>query len=509
MATTHTNLERIRRTLTGISDPQPLAGTAARAAEAYAAMSAAPWTEGGEPRIPAHKVKTAEPSPGDAYRQTWGYDAATSTERSACGAVCYSFRLPDDALTGDPCAVNGLSAALTGDRWLECGAIVTALVSGDAVPPAFDDFVEAGESTAALLIPADTDGQGHTIEPNKRADTSATATLAFATPPAAAQWLHVLLRVADYTAVRGAWHEGGAMLDPDSVSVTFSRDVAPDTIPPSGVAFDLGCADADYLYSYLKSAGFAFGRVFATYWIDTTIGRRLDPGSYGPRGDDAAKNILALFRVPPSAIGDDGNVMFHTKTQRNGSNVAYAPSIGISTLSSTDGSSALSAVFSGKTDGATFTRLTFGSPIVTGIPCRVVVFGIGNPVPVAVNFTEITTQTTIHNITTMTPFLTAKSVFSDEFYCGKARQIYSHTDIQPIASSFTNEGAAIPGVTLAAFDCPSGTVSTVEFSQPFETGPFAQIIVAMIPNGLIPLDNMSNPCKTTIIETDGVFPTLY
>ena len=231
MATTHTNLERIRWTLTGISGPQPLAGTATRAAEAFAAMAAASWKAGGEPCIPAHKVKTAAPTQGDAYRQTWGYDAATSTERSACGAVCYSFKIPNDALTGDPCSVTGLSASLSGDRWLECGAILTALVSGESVPPSFGYFIENAESTAALLIPADTDGQGRAIEPNKRADTSATATLAFATPPAAAQWLHVMLRVADYTAVRGAWHEGGAMLDPDSVSVTFSRDVALPTAP--------------------------------------------------------------------------------------------------------------------------------------------------------------------------------------------------------------------------------------------------------------------------------------
>ena len=227
MATTLTNLETVRRVLRGVSGPQPLAGTALRAADAYAAMMAAEWTESGDgPAVPPHHCDNASPMPGDAYRQTWGYDKAKRTERSACGAVCYSVRLPDDALEGEDCGIASVSAKVFGDRYLECGTILTAILSDNEVPPAWDSVLADGASTSAILVPDTTDADDNEIEPNKRADTSATALLPIG--DSAAAYLHLVLRVADYLAVRDAWHEGGAMLDPSTISVVFSRDVVPD-----------------------------------------------------------------------------------------------------------------------------------------------------------------------------------------------------------------------------------------------------------------------------------------
>jgi hypothetical protein len=163
---------------------------------------------------------------GDCFRQTWGYDAAARTERSACGAVCYSVKLPADALSGETCGVASVSAQIYGDRYLECGAVMTAILSDDPVPPAWDAILADGTSTGALLVPAATDAHGDAIKPNKRADTSTVATIPLGEPAAA--WLHLVLRVADYLAYRDAWHEGGAMLDPSTIYVTFSRDVLPD-----------------------------------------------------------------------------------------------------------------------------------------------------------------------------------------------------------------------------------------------------------------------------------------
>ena len=227
MATTLKNLPVKRWTVTGISRPQPLAGTADRAREAYEAMCAAKWERSDDAAdLPAHDFVAVSPVAGDAYRQTWGYDAAARTQRSATGAVCYSVKIPSDALTGEVCSVVSVAAALTGDRWLDGGAIVSAILSATATPPAFSDFLATSATTEAMLVPTPT------VKPegapanwrNLRAD--ATGALALDVDAASDAWLHICLRVADYLYVYGAWHDGGAMLDSSTIAVTFSRDVA-------------------------------------------------------------------------------------------------------------------------------------------------------------------------------------------------------------------------------------------------------------------------------------------
>ena len=226
MSATIGKLQFVRRVIRGISGPQPLAGTPQRAADAYAAMCAAEWAESDDgPAIPAHDYVAIVPAAGDAYRQTWGYDGDARTERSACGAACYTFKLPADALTGEACEVQSATLNLCGDRYLECGAIVTFLASDSAVPPPFAQLVAAGEDSGPWLIPDTT-----VRRVNDRVDTTKTLTWTPSATLAAPAYLHVCIRVADYLAARGAWHEGGAMLDPESLSVTFSRDaIADDT----------------------------------------------------------------------------------------------------------------------------------------------------------------------------------------------------------------------------------------------------------------------------------------
>ena len=268
MSTTLTNLKTVRRVLRGVSGPQPLAGTAQRAAEAYAAMTAADWIESDDgPSIPPHHFDTKSSMHGDAYRQTWGYDKTRRTERSACGAVCYTVRLPADAISGEACSILSVSANVLGDRYLECGAIITAMLSDDEAPPPWAAILEDGVSSSAILVPATTDAGGNDIEPNKRAETSATALLQIG--DTASKYLHVVLRVADYLAYRDAWHEGGAMLAPESISVAFSRDVTPDAHDDfplywQGVLED----DSEYIHAPDQSAVFAIG-VPSMIWIRT------------------------------------------------------------------------------------------------------------------------------------------------------------------------------------------------------------------------------------------------
>lgn len=260
MATTLKNLPVKRWTVTGISRAQPLAGTADRAREAYEAMCAAEWQRSDDAAdIPAHDYVATSPVAGDAYRQTWGYDAAARTQRSATGAVCYSVKIPSDALTGEACSVVSVAAALTGDRWLDGGAIVSAILSASATPPAFSDFLAASATTEAMLAPspADKPDGAPANWRNLRAD--ATGALSLDVDAASDAWLHICLRVADYLYVYGAWHDGGAMLDPSTIAVTFSRDVAVDVSSAGG--YPLYWLEPDFnglaTWSYDASAVFA------------------------------------------------------------------------------------------------------------------------------------------------------------------------------------------------------------------------------------------------------------
>lgn len=274
MATTLKNLPVTRWTVTGISRPQPLAGTADRAREAYEAMCAAKWVRSDDAAdLPAHDFVAVSPVAGDAYRQTWGYDAAARTQRSATGAVCYSVKIPSDALTGEVCSVVSVAAALTGDRWLDGGAIVSAILSATATPPAFSDFLATSATTEAMLVPTPT------VKPegapanwrNLRADAS--GTLALDVDAASDAWLHICLRVADYLYVYGAWHDGGAMLDPSTIAVTFSRDVAADVSTEGGYPLYWHKPYLPFRMSWDCSAVFAIevpNPMWSTFWPATT-----------------------------------------------------------------------------------------------------------------------------------------------------------------------------------------------------------------------------------------------
>lgn len=228
MPSTYSNLVPVRRIAVGDCSGPMGSAFGALARSAHAALLRADWQESDEPPfLPVHdNGQTANKTipRGDVWKCSYGYDAAARTERSACGAVCYSFALPADATAGTPAGIASVSLSLTGDRYLDAGVDLYIVPSASATPPSVADL--------AALTPAGTycatSGQSPT-PPNER--NGVTAAVDAALGVAAQPYLHVALLLHDYDGNRGAWIEGGAMLDGGAATIEFSRSVAPDPAP--------------------------------------------------------------------------------------------------------------------------------------------------------------------------------------------------------------------------------------------------------------------------------------
>jgi hypothetical protein len=225
MPTTYTDLVPVRRVAVGDCAGPLGSGFDALARTAYAALLAAPWAESSEaPFLPVHdNGQTANKTipHGDAWKCTYGYDASARTERSACGAVCYTFALPADATAGTAANIVSVALSVTGDRYLDAGVDLYLVPSASAAPPTVAELL--------ALEPAGTycATSSQTEPPNQRH--GVTAAIVVEPGVAAQPYLHAALLLHDYTTNRGAWIEGGAMLDGPALSITFSRDVAADT----------------------------------------------------------------------------------------------------------------------------------------------------------------------------------------------------------------------------------------------------------------------------------------
>lgn len=139
--------------------------------------------------------------------------------------VCYSFKLPADATSGSACNITALSFSVTGDRYLDRGADVFVVYSSDLAPVDPVSFLDGSYTSPRVATGlCRTDDQPET--PNNRH--GVTAQVSLAPSRAATAYIHVVIRLTDYLATRGAWIEGGAMLDSAAISVTFSRNVTPD-----------------------------------------------------------------------------------------------------------------------------------------------------------------------------------------------------------------------------------------------------------------------------------------
>lgn len=256
----------VRRVAVGKA-PRPAGrdGIDAAADDAHAALLLAPWEVSDKaPHMPVHEYDRAIPD-GDAWKGVYGYDETARTLRVAAGAVCYSFPIPPDAMREDseatppvsPALVESLSVRVIGDRYLDQGAVVRVAFTETDEPPAFAAFVADEASVAASAVVCATAPQG--VTPNERIGKRATAEIDYGENPAApAAYCHVCLALADYVTARGAWVEGGAQLDPESIGVKFDRDLDPSFSPPDEgetlLLLDLGATTSSF---YMKTADVA------------------------------------------------------------------------------------------------------------------------------------------------------------------------------------------------------------------------------------------------------------
>ena len=277
---------------------------------AYAALRAAAWEKSAAaPSMPVHdngQVANKEIPEGDAWKCSYGYDETARTERAAAGAVCYTAELPAGAWTGDGCNVETVAVRVVGDRYLDQGAIVRVALTDDPAPPSVAAFEALATAAGPLCATSgQTDAKGAELTPNNRTGEREDAEISFPEGTAAKRYLHVALFLADYLGARGAWIEGGAMIAPDTIAVTFDRAVPAATLPQVRL---VKSSTKPYAYtSGSSSYTIVNGEYAASFSTDTILGTRYPEtgrpfllallsgsvGRYGANGADTIPSIGA------------------------------------------------------------------------------------------------------------------------------------------------------------------------------------------------------------------------
>jgi hypothetical protein len=187
--------------------------------QAYHAMLADSWTrvEERESGMPRHNwAQTGFSNRWDAAKYCGDY--ADGFQHGYATAVCYTIRMPADALAGTAANIVSLAIPVYGDRWLADGCDIGVTLSASATPPAWDAPADDAVTGQLAVTPS-----------NTGTDTSATVVFDWsAAPKTALAYLHITLRLTDYLTHRGAWIEGSAMINGAGIAVTFDRDVEPD-----------------------------------------------------------------------------------------------------------------------------------------------------------------------------------------------------------------------------------------------------------------------------------------
>ena len=482
MSSTITLKPIARRFVTGVCNgPQGADGVGVLAREACLSMLGAAWADDArEAMMPVHEYDR-DPPFGQAYKAVWGYDDGTRSERSSCGAECYSYRIPADALDStnqDGVAeIESVVVRLAGDRYLDKGACLWCEISSDPIPSPIAVAMASGAGTAYLATQNQTGADGLPLAPNRRNGTEAAVTLDLdsASP---ALFLHVHLFLSDYLGVRGAWIEGGAMFADEAVEVQFSRDVevAASDSEAGAVALDVGRvtfgATVTPAYAVRKLPRVSVWQNFLLTADTDAVGAETN-NTFAQRVTD----LLAFIRSAPAlwspahATAGDANALAASAT------LACAQT-GLLKISSTAiGFCCLCA--HGLTDGRAFRGLRFTSALPGSIPYRLLVYGISADLDIASSASGSTLRFA-------TPLAHWADILSRAFREGKANSVRLRTDsgltattMPAVPDSATTSVAVQP---LAARSV-SSAISRVEFDRPFVSGEISSIIMALVPDG--------------------------
>ena len=452
-----------RHTISGASPSSGADATAWRARTAYEEMAAASRVrDDSEASFPVHEYDRARPT-GDAYKAVWGYDKTARTQRSCCGAVCYTFLVPADAVdqvTNGACTLDAVGASVVGDRYLDQGAVLSCHVSTSDAPPAWADVLAATLASGPVCA---TSGQSAT--PNNRSGVTASVTLEPVTPTAPFRYLHLVLRLADYLGVRDTWIEGGAMLSTSSVTATFSRAVASEVL--SEAPLDVGHG-ASYSGS-APSLSIVGGAPLNCFYV---LYSSMSPPDHAA----ACRSMVALALSSPDFLSQQpvqACSYFYVRPS-DSRFVGVCPKRLY----------ACAFIRSGHTDGGTFNRVAFESPLMSRCPCRLVVFGIPGPISVSCAVGDNTLLSSV-------PLLSRWTLFDPKFLAGRASSVKSVASVTldsniDFRQTFEDDGESIdvPATTLAVLDVPGGrSIPSVDFRGPFATGAVATIGVALVPIG--------------------------
>jgi hypothetical protein len=265
--------------------PVSVTAMTAMTTEAYNALVASPWTPSDVTAagLPLHNyLQTGFLESFDAAKYCGDWEAGR--EHAYACAVCYTIKVPIEAMAGTVAKLESVAATLHGDRWLAEGAIVSVHLSASPMPPAWADVLAAtyktdpaGEALSPPLSPAPRSNEGP--------DHTTTLTLPVGVSGVdAMRYVHVVLRLADYISVPqitivgvgtkdSAWIEGGAMLDGATLALTFDRDVAedanclvlPNFFSPAGTFGGTNFSGQLPLFNFSTSAGFLFVDTYPAY----------------------------------------------------------------------------------------------------------------------------------------------------------------------------------------------------------------------------------------------------
>jgi hypothetical protein len=284
MATTITYHRTTRHVLQGRT-PIPVSVTAMDAAlsAAYAAMAAAAWRPASSltSNLPRHDwQQTGTSDAYDAYAYCGDYDTDLRTQHAYMGAVDYCLKTPTSASAKN---IVSVQATLHGDRWLADGAKVSVIPSASATPPTWAQVLAATTQSAAVMavVPGNTGPDStYALDIDLPALTNVTA------------YIHVVLRLASYATRRGAWIEGGAMLDASTLQVEYTGTVTADAAESIGAVSLLSAAswlpneDAGFL-KCISSLGYApYMSLVATAAEWRAVMYDYTFGSAQSRGDD-------------------------------------------------------------------------------------------------------------------------------------------------------------------------------------------------------------------------------